>query len=195
LAIKTLFYPDHMRPPMPNVDGVRLATFADLERIAIVAAAAFFWSPTFRFQRPWYRDYPEDTIASYLTEYTAALNDPACAVLVAEDDLETDEAGYVYEALRPAYPSPVLRQKGIVGVCSLSLKPGSSYMGYFQPTSKHVSSAEKCQATTKSARGHDGTRMRPQLVRINQKRDQYDEAVKIYGSATGPVKLRCAYGS
>ncbi|KAH7090434.1 hypothetical protein FB567DRAFT_438097 [Paraphoma chrysanthemicola] len=158
---------------MPNIDGVRLATFADLERIAVVAAAAFFWSPTFRFQRPWYRKYPEDTIASYLADYTAALKDPACAVLVAEDDLETDEAGHVYEALRSAFPCPTFRQKGIVGVCSLSLKPGSSYLGCFQPTSKHVSSAGRCQATTKLP-----------------KRDQSDEAIKMYGSVTGPVKLR-----
>ncbi|KAH7075702.1 hypothetical protein BKA63DRAFT_469992 [Paraphoma chrysanthemicola] len=179
-----------MRPPMPNIDGVRLATFADLERIAIVAAAAFFWSPTFRFQRPWYREHPEDTIASYLADYTAALKDPACAVLVAEDDLEADEAGHVYEALRSAYPCPPLRQKGIVGVCSLSLKPGSGYMGCFQPTSKQVSCAARCQATTKPAQGHDGVRLQPQMVPKSQKRDQSEEAMKIYGSATGPVKLR-----
>jgi hypothetical protein len=128
----------YMMISTPSVDGVRLATLADLDRIAIVAAAAFFWSPTFKFQRPRYRDFPSDTVASYLTEYAAGINDPACAVLVAEDDLETDEAEHVYDALRSVYQSPRPRQRGIVGVCSLTLKPGSCYTDCFQPAGKHV---------------------------------------------------------
>ncbi|KAF2036376.1 hypothetical protein EK21DRAFT_52303 [Setomelanomma holmii] len=162
-------------PPLPNIDGVRLATPADLERIALVAAAAFFWSPTFRFQRPQYRSFPADTVASYAADYGAAIHDPACAVLVAEDDLDSNETEQVYEALRSAFCSPGQRQRDIVGVCSLSLKPGSCYTGRFQPA------------------GHDRARIWPSGK--DRRRDQSVEAMEIYASATNPVKLRYLAGN
>jgi hypothetical protein len=86
--------------PSPNIDGVRLATLEDLDRISVVAASAFIWSSTFRFQRPYFNSFPTDTIASYRIEYERAIRDPACVVIVAEDVLESDEAEHVYEALR-----------------------------------------------------------------------------------------------
>lgn len=53
---------------MPTyVDNIRLATLNDLSRIATVAAAGFFWSPVFQFQRPYYAEFPEDTLFSYRT--------------------------------------------------------------------------------------------------------------------------------
>jgi hypothetical protein len=126
---------------LPDVNGVRLATLDDLPRIAIVAAAAFFWSPTFRFQRPYYHEFPADTLASYWSEYAQAIEDPACVVLIAEDLLEADEAEHIYKALRSACPLSRPGQKAIVGVCSITLKPGSCYVGHFQPAGKHVSAA------------------------------------------------------
>jgi hypothetical protein len=123
----------------PSINGVRLAKLEDLARISIVAAAAFFWSPTFRFQRPHYRDFPADTVASYAIEYEKAIRDPACVVLIVEDVLEPDEAEHVYEALRPALRPPLSGEKGIVGVCSFTLKPGSRYVGRFDSASKPVS--------------------------------------------------------
>jgi hypothetical protein len=134
--------------PSPNINGVRLATLEDLARISIVAAAAFFWSPTFRFQRPYYRDFPEDTIASYRIEYEKAIRDPACVVLIAEDDLEPDEIEHVYEALRFAFHPPVPGQRGIIGVCSFTLKPDSCYFGRLHPASKHVSVRAQVGATS-----------------------------------------------
>jgi hypothetical protein len=141
--------------PFSNINGVRLATLEDLDRISVVAASAFFWSPTFRFQRPYYRDFPADTIASYRIEYERAISDPACVVIVAEDVLELDEAEHVYEALRYKFThqSPILGQESIVGVCSFTLKPD------LHAASKHVSlhtqiltgSLNPCQTLTTPA--------------------------------------------
>ena len=104
-----------------------------------MAASAFFWSPTFKYLRPHHEEYPKDTLASYYTEYGESIRDPAYVVLVAEDTVETDEAGHVYEALKSlCWPSTPGR-KVIVGLCSIFLKPGSSYTGHFQSTSKLVS--------------------------------------------------------
>jgi hypothetical protein len=129
----------HAMSSIPNVGGVRLATVEDLHRISIVAAAAFFSSPTFRFQRPRYKEYPADTVASFLVDYEAAISDPACVVLVAEDTLREDEVEHVYEALRGICGPKISETKGIVGVCSFSLKPKSCYVGHFQPAGKQVS--------------------------------------------------------
>lgn len=124
---------------LPEVPSVRIATLDDLPRIAFVAASAFFWSPTFKYQRPHYDDFPIDTLASYYTEYEEMMRDPAYVVLVAEDTIETVEADHVYEALKSAcWPSNPGREM-IVGLCSIFLKPGSPYTGYFQSASEHVS--------------------------------------------------------
>ncbi|EAT84842.1 hypothetical protein SNOG_07376 [Parastagonospora nodorum SN15] len=123
---------------LPQVHSVRIATLDDLPRIAFVAASAFFWSPTFRYQRPHYGEYPKDTLASYWNEYEESIRDPAYVVLVAEDFIETDEADHVYEALKSACRPSTPGRKVIVGLCSVLLKPGSSYTGHFQSTSKHV---------------------------------------------------------
>jgi hypothetical protein len=53
--------------PLLPFDNVRLATLTDLPRIAVVAAAGFFWSPTFHFQRPFHAQFSEDTVSSYCT--------------------------------------------------------------------------------------------------------------------------------
>jgi hypothetical protein len=49
-------------PVKPALDGVRLATPEDLARIATVAAAGFFHSPTFHYQRIYHAAYPDDTL-------------------------------------------------------------------------------------------------------------------------------------
>jgi hypothetical protein len=156
---------------IPSVDGIRVATLEDLHRISVVAAAAFFWSPTFKFQRPHYGDYPADTINSYFREYEAAIKDPSCVVLVADDTLDTKEAEHVYEALRICGPQS-LKKMDIVGVCSLNLKPKSSYVGRFNSPDQQVN------ATDGFGRGHD------------LKRDQCGDAVMVYDSITGPVKAK-----
>lgn len=177
--------------PLPTVHAVRLATPEDLPRISLVAAAAFFWSPSFQFQRPRYRDFPTDTIASYLLEYEATLKDPTCAVLVAEDVLKEDEAQDVYEALRFAYGLKSPRQKGIVGVCSLKLKPNSSYVGHFQSQNTLVGVAGS--DTTMASNTAAGLQIFPGHLQIrNLRRDQCAAAIAQYNTVTAPAKLEYA---
>jgi hypothetical protein len=49
-------------PVLPALDGVRVATLEDLPRIATVAAAGFFHSPTFHYQRVKHALYSDDTL-------------------------------------------------------------------------------------------------------------------------------------
>jgi hypothetical protein len=153
-----------------------------------VAAAAFFWSPSFRFQRPLYKDFPADTIASYWLEYEAAINDPTYAVLVAEDILEPNEADHFYEALRLLQRRPISRHRGIVGVCSLKLKPDSCYIGQFHPASKHVSTETALCKVSHHLAGFDGPDDR--VPKQDWKRDRCSKALEVYKSATDPLKLK-----
>ncbi|KAF2848871.1 hypothetical protein T440DRAFT_500269 [Plenodomus tracheiphilus IPT5] len=171
---------------LPSVEGVRLATVDDLHRIALVAASAFFWSPTFQFQRPRYRDFPADTVASYLFEYEAAIHDPACVVLVAEDIVERDEVEYIYEALQGAFQAQDQTERAIVGVCSISLKPNSVFLGHLQPRSK---------PTAKQAAQSDRSPSRVGRCRPpDRKRDQCAVAMELYNTATQPAKLQHLHG-
>ena len=170
--------------PFPSVEGVRLATLKDLRRISIVAAASFFWSPTFRFQRPRYRDFPEDTIASYRSEYAAAIQDPACVVLVAEDMIKEDEAACIYEALRYAYAAEPVGSRGIVGVCSISLIPGSCYVGRFQSDYGRAGTTKFGTQTSILPQGAEGLR-----------RDQSSVTMNLYNAATQPAKVRHLSGT
>ena len=178
---------------LPSVDGVRLATLRDLHRIAIVAAAAFYWSPTFRFQRPRYKDFPSDTIASYWIEYEAAIKDPSRVVLVAEDVLDKDEAQHVYEALQSAYRDYAHQQPGIVGICSLSLKPGTCY-GRLQAQSTHMapeySSMKLTVQAAEAAEAALNLSTHRQFQLDDLKRDQCTTALQMYEASTGPAKLK-----
>jgi hypothetical protein len=91
-----------LEPVVPSLNGLRLATMEDLQRIATVAAAGFFHSPTFQYQRRRHAEYPDDTLLSYWKEYAASILDPQCIVLVAEDRLVAAEGKQVYDALRQA---------------------------------------------------------------------------------------------
>lgn len=127
---------------LPPFDGVRLATSEDLPRIATVAAAGFFHSPSFQFQRVHHDKYPDDTLLSYRTEYHAAILDPASVVLVTEDTLINGEGESVYKALQAASaysPGAAFGVKTVVGVASINIKPGSSYIGQFHTRCKLVS--------------------------------------------------------
>ncbi|KAF2190761.1 hypothetical protein K469DRAFT_392320 [Zopfia rhizophila CBS 207.26] len=165
-------------PSLPPFDHVRLATLNDLPRVATVAAAGFFWSPTFQFQRPYYAAHPEDTIASYFAEYQAAIHDPASVVIVAEDSWNEDERASVYEALRrisSSKPKMTSSGKVVVGVCSINLKPGSRRVGQFQ-TVDHVDPPER------------------DAVQNMQQRDQCPKALEIYSKATAPAKTKYLAG-
>ncbi|KAF2464864.1 uncharacterized protein BDR25DRAFT_271082 [Lindgomyces ingoldianus] len=163
----------------PPFDNVRLATLSDLPRIAMVAAAGFYHSPTFQFQRPYYADFPDDTLSSYWTEYQSAIRNPADVVLVAEDVWDPDEGLGVYGALRGSsmykFGSSPTADKVIVGVCSINLKPGSWRIGRFQ-TGNHVDSPT------------------PATPFSTQNRDQCAMSLELYGAATAPAKAKYLAG-
>jgi hypothetical protein len=78
-------------------------------------------------------------MASYFREYEAAIRDPACVVLVTDDILGMREAEHVYEALRGVCGPQSPIKRNIVGVCSVSLKPESCYIGQFRSPGQQVS--------------------------------------------------------
>ena len=157
----------------PSVEGVRLATSDDVDRISLVAAAAFFSSLSFQFQRVNYQTFPSDTISSYFIQYEKALRDPACVVLVAEDNIQEDESEHVYEASREFFKSVLPTRRGIVGVCSIQLKSESAYIHHFQPTDVLAGVAERLDVS-------------------DLERDQSTEAVEISNAVTRPAKLQYA---
>jgi hypothetical protein len=134
----------------PPFEGVRLATLDDLSRIATVAAAGFFHSPTFQYQRLYHAEYPDDTLSSYSAQYKTSILDPATVVLVAEDIVKPTEGAYVYEALRGATSySPASKPHDehavVVGVASMAIA-GSRFVGQFQTESKLISAMIQAHA-------------------------------------------------
>jgi ribosomal protein S18 acetylase RimI-like enzyme len=171
------------------MNGVRLATLDDLPRISVVAAAALFSSPTFKFQRSHYKDFPSDTVAGYFVEYEKAIKDAACVVLVAEDVLDKNEAQHVYDELRYAYDSETSNHEGVVGVCSIRLKPGSCYIDQFQSASMSVSIVKPdTHLTSNSVYSHDVRVVRENACHL--KRDRCPKALEIYEAVTTPAKLK-----
>ena len=125
----------------PPLGSLRPAKLSDVPRIAIVAAAGFWHSSVFRFERPHFNRYPRDTLASYRSLYRQAILDPDSIVLVIEDNYNKDEVKKVYDALSIVYPAlekqlpPEKLESGsvIVGLGSLSLKADRSRYGLSQP--------------------------------------------------------------
>ncbi|KAF1963006.1 hypothetical protein CC80DRAFT_487429 [Byssothecium circinans] len=166
-------------PILPPFDGLRLATLDDLARIATVAAAGFFHSPSFQFQRRYHAEYPDDTLSSYWTQYRTSILDPACVVLVAEDTLNENERAHVYEALQrtTAYRpggGPSRGSTVVVGVASIAIA-GSRFAGQFQ---------------TNGARDTSTSLVAPK----NMTRDLCPEASRMYNEATAPAKARYLAG-
>lgn len=120
----------------PPLGGLKFAQLSDVNRIGFVAAAAFRHSSFFPYSRPFYKEYPKDTVASYRAEYQASIKDPESVVLVALDTYKEDEVDFVYEALKDIYPEfQADREKDpekvVVGVISLALKYNPKRQGQF----------------------------------------------------------------
>lgn len=133
----------------PSLGSLRLAKLSDLSRISVVAAAGFYNSPVFQFERPLFNRYPRDTIANYRCEYQKAILDPEFAVLVAIAKYKNNEVESVYDALSVIYDEVLGSEcpgvqdqtyaeekasaKVIVGIVSLSLKADRARHGEFLP--------------------------------------------------------------
>ena len=117
-----------MARPLPPYGRLRQARLSDLPRIGFVAAAGFFHSTFFPFARPFYDEFPADTVASYRKEYRECILDSKKLVLVALDDYKEEEADFVYDALKGIYPQDLSSSnliedgKIIVGIISMTLE-------------------------------------------------------------------------
>lgn len=88
-----------MLPPFPP--NVRFAKPSDLHRMAFVAAAGYVDAPQSPYMRPYFQQYPADTIAGFCSMYRGDLLDPKAVVLVVEDDWLPNEKDDVCDVLKP----------------------------------------------------------------------------------------------
>ncbi|KAF2189586.1 hypothetical protein K469DRAFT_561746 [Zopfia rhizophila CBS 207.26] len=128
----------------PFCDNVRLATIADVPRIAVVATAGFYYSPVFSWERTYHKEYPRDTMMSYQKMFADIIRDPQYVALVIEDEyrhLENNETDATIEADISLMP-PKAGTKIIVGAATWKFQPRSSRVGQFMD-SKDMESLEK----------------------------------------------------
>ncbi|CAG5153266.1 uncharacterized protein ALTATR162_LOCUS3104 [Alternaria atra] len=109
-----------------------------MRRIGFVAAASFYHSTFLPYSRPFFANYPNDTITSYRSEYQEGILDPKRVVLVALDDPKDNKPDSVYDALKKIYPQKPTGTddddgKVIVGIVSMSLEFDPKPHGQFQP--------------------------------------------------------------
>jgi len=145
-----------MVPPIPSFGALRLARLADLSRISVVAAAGFFYSSWWPYERLYANSYPNDTLASYRNMYRKAIFDPNVVVLVVEDSLDKNEIDSVYDSLAKVYPDwehqipleSLKAGKAVVGITSLALLPDSPRSGQFLPDDMLLTNLSKLSSLT-----------------------------------------------
>ncbi|UPK93728.1 hypothetical protein LCI18_004663 [Fusarium solani-melongenae] len=114
-------------PPSPPFHSLRLATAADIPRMAELSVLGFKDSEIFRFERPGYESFPHDSIASFANMYRSQLQDPRVVAIVAEEAPRPDDATY----FQPPHHDATLVGRVVVGVASWVLPEGSSRTGQF----------------------------------------------------------------
>ena len=111
--------------PLPAFPpNIRLATPDDLPRLGLVATAGYYNAQIFAFRRPYFSDYPNDTVANYSAGYRGEFLKPRSAVFVLEDDLNLDERDHVCDELRALWPKHGQDDVGsrvIVAACSVAV--------------------------------------------------------------------------
>lgn len=118
-------------PPCPAFPRVRLATTADLKRIADLSVLGFKDSEIFRFERSRYEEFPQDAVASFANLYRSQLLNPRALVIVAEDWQRPDEASRCFSEDGDADLTDAPAQRVVVGVASWVLPEGSPLTGQF----------------------------------------------------------------
>lgn len=118
-------------PPPPPFHSLRLATAADVTRMADLSVLGFKDSEIFRYERPRYSEFPHDAVASFSNLYRSRLQDPCAVVIVAEDWPRPDEQSHFTFSKEdpPEADSPM--QRRVVGVASWILPKGSPRTGQF----------------------------------------------------------------
>ncbi|KAL2680347.1 hypothetical protein Neosp_007944 [[Neocosmospora] mangrovei] len=114
-------------PPSPPFHSLRLATAADIPRMAELSVLGFKDSEIFRFERPGYENFPHDAIASFANLYRSQLQDPRVVAIVAEEAPRPDDTTH----FQPPHHDATLVGRVVVGVASWVLPEGSSRTGQF----------------------------------------------------------------
>ncbi|KAK4203006.1 hypothetical protein QBC40DRAFT_319106 [Triangularia verruculosa] len=119
------------RTDVPPLGTLRIASPEDASRISVVATAAFRYSPLFAWERPNHEQYPEDTIASYHTQFLHQIQSDDHVVLVQEDAYMQDENREIASIVpdNTGWTAPKAGDQVIVAVISIKLEPGSTCKG------------------------------------------------------------------
>lgn len=122
-------------PKAPPLGSLRLAVMQDVPRIATVAAAGFFYSPVFAWERRFHSDYPRDTMQSYEKMFADIICDPQYIAIVASDAYDPTEHLKSSATIVPDVPGPDLTpgHQVITGVATWRLQPRSSRVRQFVP--------------------------------------------------------------
>lgn len=127
-------------PLFPAFPSVRLATGADVKRMAELSVLGFRDSEIFRYERPHYKEFPQDAVASFANLYRSRLLHPRVVVIVAEDWMRSDEMSCSSNNDdNGSYPIDML-EPAIVGVASWFFPKGSPRTGQFVVS--HISDPE-----------------------------------------------------
>ena len=127
------------------MDGVRIAVYSDVPRLATVAIAGCAHSTVLQSERPYHTDYPEDTYRSCTRMFANFITNPQYIVLVVPDTYNQQEwiktasypMPYDHELIKKLGPVGTLGIVGdqvIVGVAVWKLPPRSPRTGQFSST-------------------------------------------------------------
>jgi hypothetical protein len=152
-----------------------------MRRIGFVAAASFYHSTFLPYSRPFFANYPNDTITSYRSEYQEGTLDPKRVVLVALDDPKDNEPDSVYDALKKIYPQKPTGTddhdgKVIVGIVSMSLEFDPKRHKQLQPEGRLMLYNKRYRNLTQVDLGEDLPE--PHADPEDRKRDAFPDALK-----------------
>lgn len=119
-------------PSHPTLPSLRLAAAVDVTRMADLSVLGFKDSEIFRYERPQYKAFPQDAVASFANIYRSQLLDPRSVVVVAEDWQRPDEASH-FSLSKNDSPghTDTPAKRVVVGVASWILPEGSPRIGQF----------------------------------------------------------------
>jgi hypothetical protein len=117
------------------------------------------------------------------------IDDPNSIVLVSIDTWQPMEPGHAYEGLRKCnmYCHGKDQARMIVGVCSINLKPNSSFIGLAQDEMMHgdipVNLRDEHQKNSRADFPFEDA-----FVPTSSTRDTNMDAARLYNNATNPAK-------
>ncbi|CAI6336340.1 unnamed protein product [Periconia digitata] len=113
-------------PKYPTLPSLRLANAKDIDRMAGLSVLGFKDSEILRYERPHFKEYPQDALTSFANIYRSQLSDPLAITIVSEDWRVPDELSDF-----PQRTDPPAAERVVVGVASWNLPKGSRRAGQF----------------------------------------------------------------